>query len=97
MIKNIFAKYWVQFLIGTLWFIILYIGGLLSIEPKWMRLLLFPILGLPHGFFYLLEVKYEGLEISIGKYAFLVFIAGPGLNILAGIPIMGTVFYVFMK
>ena len=96
--KNVFPKFWVQLLVGGLWFIILTISGLTKTEPIWMQWLIYPILGLPWGFFYLHNAISEQKNISIGGYALNVLVLGPVLSGVVGVLMVfmaGAFYYIF--
>ena len=88
-------KIWFQFLISSLWFLILAAGGLLEIKPLWFRFALIPILGVPAGIFYVWNWKGDNSnKVSFWEYVLIVLFIGPISGIFFGTLLAGVIYYI---
>ena len=95
-LKVLVYETWFQILISSIWFLILAKGGLLNIYPLWFRILIIPVLGIPSGIFFILDLRYMNKDPNIGNYLLHIFILGPIVSLLGGL-FLGTIAYYISK
>jgi len=69
----------------------------LNVQPLWFRIMLFPILGLPAGLFYVWEIQNGESQISLGTYAAIVLLIGPISSLIVGLLLAGGIFYLLKR
>lgn len=92
ILKSNDGKYLIQFIIGSIWGLILFTGGYPDLEPFWLRVILYPIWGLPIDLFEIYNAKSEGRIIELVPYIANIFIVAPCICILGGL-ILGLIVF----
>ncbi len=84
-------------IITPIWSLILFSGGLLDLEPIWLRWCLLPVLSVPAGVSYILWLKRKRVcRPDFLIYSLIIFFGGPVYGILSGI-ILGSIIYFPLK
>jgi len=77
--------FWIQTLVGAVWAVIVGALGLLDIQPMALRLVCWPVLGIPNTAFFIWDVARERRHCSVGEYLSVSLLAAPFWALLAGL------------
>ena len=82
-------------ILSSIWFIALLAGGVLDIQPIWLRFLLLPLFGIPFSIAYVFELINYGIKKDFKEFLVVSFFAGPILGLFWGVILSAVIFYVW--
>ncbi len=82
-------------ILSSIWFVALLAGGVLDIQPMWLRFLMFPLFGIPFAIVYVFELINYRIKKDFKEFLVVSFLVGPILGLFWGLILSAVIFYVW--
>lgn len=82
-------------ILSSIWFVALLAGGVLDIQPIWLRFLLLPLFGIPFAIVYVFELINYRIKKDFKEFLIVSFFVGPILGLFWGLILSFVIFYVW--
>ena len=92
-IKIYTNKYFI--VLSSIWLVALCTGGVLDIQPMWLRFFMFPLFGIPFAIVYVFELINYRIKKDFYEFLVVAFFVGPTLGLFWSIILSGIIFYVW--
>tara|TARA_B100000315_G_scaffold138699_1_gene127772 strand:+ start:9017 stop:9430 length:414 start_codon:yes stop_codon:yes gene_type:complete len=81
------------FTLSSIWFVTLLFGGVLYVEPTWLRYILLPLFGIPFAISYVYQVFNYEAKKDFKLFLIMSFFIGPIIGFFWGLTLSAIIYY----